>query len=392
MELDLQAVGQARVNARLALEEAIRGLLAETYAGSLTRPHLKRARSRAEIARRVIVVGAGKATAAMAQAVEEEWADLPLEGCVSVKDGHSLALSRLQCVEAPHPVPDARSLEAGARMLGLCRSASEEDLVVGLLSGGASSLMESLKPGYNLHDLLHLTQVRLKDGSSIRELNEARKAISDLKAGGLARAASPAPCLVFVLSDVIGNPLGTIGSGPFFEPDPALASAEHVIIGDCDLALEGMTRHLRAAGFSVGPVWPRFEEDMERLCDWFERVRAHLKPGEAAVLSGEPTHVVPGKGLGGRCQEAAMRVAHTIRGTPDWVFAAFGTDGTDGPTDAAGAIVDGGSEQTAEQAGVGYQECLANSDSHRWVGAAGATLFTAPTHTNLNDLYVMVRL
>ncbi len=393
--------------ARAVYEEALRAVRADRLTASALETRLADLRQY----RRVLVVGAGKPVAAMAQAVEEALGEGAAAGVVATKYGHSLPLRRIEVLEAGHPVPDEGSLVAGKQIVELLQGAGPEDLVIGLISGGASALIESPREGVSLADIQRATERLLRSGAPIEEINAVRRRLSLVKGGGLAAAAFPARCLVLVLSDVLGNPLEAIGSGPFcaggsgpsaeevaerYGLDVPLSSpntegaglVEHVLVGDVNLAVEAAAAAAQGLGLAPQVLDRAFSGRVEQLSAILAGAARGAAPGTCAIVGGEPTVIVRGPGRGGRCQEAACRVAGLIDGLPGVAVLAGSTDGTDGPTDAAGAVVDG---ESAKRAGLSVREALAQSDSERWCQAAGAAFVTGPTRSNVNDLYLVVR-
>lgn len=380
----------------------------------------------------VLVVGAGKASAPMAAAIEDILGDRLTSGIVVTKDGHTVPTRLIRVLEASHPVPDERSVEAGRQIVELAGQAEAADLVIVLLSGGASSLMELPEDGISLHDLQETTALLLRAGAPIRELNAIRACLSKIKAGGLARAAGNATVLCLALSDVLGNPLDVIGSGPCVEtprnpqraldilanrgvidaapaavarllkadpgdrpPTPSRA-ADHVIVGDIWTALNAardaaisrglrplvLTGWLEGEAREVGTVFGALARDLPK---------ANLDTGiDCYIAGGETTVTVRGSGKGGRSQELAAAAALTMAGTEGVALLAAGTDGTDGPTDAAGGLVDGSTSALARARGHDITLALTANDTYRALAEAGALVITGPTLSNVGDLVVVV--
>ncbi len=388
--------------------------------------------------RRIFVVGAGKAAAPMAAAVEQVLGRRITDGLVIVKYGHAGPLRRIRLVEAGHPLPDAAGERGAAQMLDLLRSASEDDLVVCLISGGGSALLPAPVPGLSLQDKIAVTDLLLRSGATIQEVNIVRKHLSQVKGGRLAQAAAPARLLVLVLSDVVGDPLDAIASGPV-SPDPttfadALAVVRRyqmedrlpatalaylrrgasgheaetpkpgdplfrrvqvVVVGNNLQALAAASHRAKGLGFRVLVLTPFLEGEAREVARVFasvarsvRAVRTPLGPPACVLAGGETTVTVQGPGRGGRCQEFALAAAAAIAGRPDTVVAGFGTDGTDGPTDAAGALVDGETTARAISLGLDLARALADNDSHAVFRDLGDLLVTGPTKTNVNDIYL----
>jgi hydroxypyruvate reductase len=380
----------------------------------------------------IFVLGAGKAGATMAQAVEDILADRIGPGLVVVKDGYSRPTTRIPVVEAGHPIPDTRGLSAAARLLGLAREATADDLVLVLISGGGSALLPAPAAPVTLDEKRRVTGLLMAAGADIRELNAVRKHLSEIKGGRLAQAAAPARVLTLALSDVIGNPLDVIASGPT-APDPttfadalavidrrrveAPASVQarlaagargevaetpkpedpifdrvtNLVIGDNSVVVEAAARRARELGYE--PVVLSRElagEAREAARALVARVR-QLRPPACLIAGGETTVTVRGGGLGGRCQEFALAAALEIQGDPEVTVLAAGTDGTDGPTTAAGAIADGATTRRGAGRGLEARASLEANDAFAFFRGVGDLVTPGPTGTNLLDLYLLVR-
>lgn len=386
--------------------------------------------------RRVLVVGAGKATAPMARAVEELLADRLTAGMVTVKYGYTEPVGRITIREAGHPVPDAAGVAATQAMVELLREADAHTLVLCLISGGGSALMPLPVPGVTLADLQTLTEALLRSGAPIQALNTVRKHLSQVAGGQLARLAYPATVVALIVSDVVGSPLDVIASGPtvadestFHQAwqvleqygvlaqvseairqhlhrgmsgaipetpkpgDPALASVHNVVIADNARAAEAAAERATALGFNTLLLTTYLEGEarevgrvlaaLAREVAW----RGHpIPPPACLVAAGETTVTVRGNGKGGRNQELVLSAALSIRGLANVVIASLATDGTDGPTDAAGGLVDGHTVARGEAAGGNAIAALNDNDSHTFLQRANALLVTGPTNTNVNDL------
>ena len=390
--------------------------------------------------KRVFVIGTGKAAAPMAQALEEILGGRVTGGLVSVKDGHTVPLRRVELVEAGHPLPDARGQRAAERILQISQEGRAGDLVLCVISGGGSALLPAPVEGVSLRDKTALTDLLLRSGATIQEVNAVRKHLSRLKGGQLAKAAAPAHLAVLVLSDVIGDPLDAIASGPA-APDPTtFADALGVIRRYAiETAIPSSALdHLRRGAAGKIPETPKPGDPV------FGRVRtviignsAHSARAAAAVAAhdgfrtlllttsldgeareagrlfaslargvqdaglpfvspacllagGETTVTVRGNGKGGRCQEFALSAGLSVAGRSEVVIAAFGTDGSDGPTDAAGALATGDTLARAEALGLDARAALARNDAYPFFHRLGDLLVTGPTNTNVNDLYVVL--
>jgi glycerate 2-kinase len=384
--------------------------------------------------RRVLVLGAGKAGASMARAVEAILGDRVTEGFVVVKDGYRLPTRRIEIAEAGHPVPDRRGLAASERLLALAASATADDLVLFLVSGGGSALTPAPVPPITLEEKQAVTRLLLAAGATINELNAVRKHLSRFKGGLLARAAAPALVLTLALSDVIGDPLDVIASGPTApDPstypealgilerraivdrtprsiverlrtgaagaaaetpkpgDPLFARVANVVIGNNALVVDAAAAEAARLGYRPHVLTRSLQgEAREVALDLLECARTLSGPA-ALIAGGETTVTVRGHGRGGRCQELALAAALALTPGESLVVLAAGTDGTDGPTDAAGGLIDAGTVARGRAAGQDAARALADNDAHTFLTASGDTVGTGPTNTNLLDLYVIVR-
>ncbi len=387
----------------------------------------------------VYVLGCGKAAAPMAQAVEDIFADRITDGVVIVKDGYTAPTQRVRVWEAAHPVPDARGVEGTEAVVQLARQAGKGDLVVVLISGGGSALLTLPAPGLTLADLQVTTDLLLRSGATINEMNAVRKHCSAVKGGQLARHIAPATALGLILSDVVGNPLDVIASGPL-SPDPTtfadawavvekygLTEAlpprvrEHllagvrgevpetpkpgdpifdnvhiVIVGDNARAAESAARAAVEAGYNTEILTTFVEGEAREVARVVaalakELVRHHrpLPPPACLILGGETTVTVQGHGTGGRNQELALAAAIALEGWPRVTVVTLGTDGTDGPTDAAGAMVDGGTLVRARALGLDPLHHLRENNAYPFLKATRDLLVTGPTRTNVNDLVLI---
>lgn len=390
---------------------------------------------------RVLVVGAGKASGAMAAAVEEALGDRVRAGAVAVKDRHLGPTRRVRLLEAGHPVPDERGVQAAEAVRALAACAAANDLVLVLISGGGSALLPAPAPPVTLSDKQDLTRLLLAAGADIRQLNVVRKHCSRIKGGQLARAASAAGRVTgLVLSDVIGDPLDVIASGPTV-PDPstfeeALAvlerfdlrartprqvldrleegargriaetpkpgdavfdRVENLVIGNNARVVDAAARRARSLGLAPHVLTTALEGEARRAAIGFAALARDIRAGRGPVpapacviAGGETTVTVTGDGQGGRCQEFALACALEMDGMEGVVALAAGTDGTDGPTDAAGAVADGDTVRRARDHGLDPAERLRANDSHPLFRALGDLVITGPTNTNLLDVYLLL--
>lgn len=394
---------------------------------------------------RVIVVGAGKATARMAKAVEDALGERIAKGVIVVKHGHTAPLRIIEQVEASHPTPDEAGARGTRKVLDLVRAAAEETLVICLLSGGGSALLVAPADGVTLADKQEATRLLLASGAGIDELNAVRKHLSAVKGGRLAEAAAPAAVLTFILSDVIGNALDVIASGPTapdsttfqdavavvrkygLEPkvsagvlarlergaqsllpetvkdgDPCLTKTRNVIVGGIGQALAAARERAQQLGFAAEIATAGLRGEARDAAGALARAalaaREALKPGERRCLlsGGETTVTVRGNGIGGRNQELALAFALEIAGRDGIALLSAGTDGTDGPTDAAGAVVDGLTVPRARERGLDPSAFLANNDSYAFfrkydeLTGEQSHLVTGPTGTNVMDLQIIM--
>ena len=384
----------------------------------------------------VHVIGAGKATAIMAQAVERLLSRRITGGLINVKYGHTGPLRRIEQNECGHPVPD-RNGESGARRIAeIAKRAGSDDLLICLISGGASALLPLPTPPITLKDTQKTTQLLLECGANIHEMNCVRKHISQVKGGQLARLAYPATVLTLILSDVIGDDLDVIGSGPTVPDRTTFADAkailekygilkkvpaavrnrlrgdapetpkpgdkifdraQNLIVGSNRVAVDAAAREAGARGYRTMVLSTFIEgetRDVARVhAAIAKEIRATgrpVKPPACIISGGETTVTIRGKGLGGRNQEFALAAALDIAGMKNVVVLSAGTDGTDGPTDAAGAVADGTTIARAEAAGLDAAEFLANNDSYHFFDRLGDLIKTGPTGTNVADVRIIL--
>jgi glycerate 2-kinase len=423
------------------LRAAARDILDAALAAADTRPLVERALDGIALPRgRVVVVGAGKASGAMADTVERALGDRVDDGLVVVKDGYAAPARRIRMVEAGHPVPDERGARGAREILGLAGAAGPDDLVLVLVSGGASALLPAPAPPITLGEKQALTRTLLGAGATIGQLNAVRKHCSLIKGGQLARAAARARIHSLLLSDVIGDPVDVIGSGPTAPDestysvamgilarfdvrdhvaasvvdrlragmrgdaaetpkpgDPVFDRVTNVVIGNNQLVTDAAVARARVLGFTPHLLTRSLEGEAREVARRLAALGRDVKAGRGPVprpacivAGGETTVTVTGKGAGGRCQELGLAAALALDGAPGVVVLAAGTDGTDGPTPAAGAIVDGESAGRARAAGDDPEHRMADNDSHAVLARIGDLVTTGPTRTNLLDLYLVL--
>jgi hydroxypyruvate reductase len=386
---------------------------------------------------RLEVLGAGKAGAPMAQAVDDIVGADDYIGAVTVKYGHVAPTRTILLYEAGHPLPDENTLRFTHSLLSFLEELTSDDLVLCLFSGGGSALMELLVDGVSLDDLRVFTNELLRCGATIYEINTLRKHISQVKGGQIARLAQPARVVSLILSDVLGSPLDVIASGPTapdsstfadclaivdrynlrftFPPsilrhyergasgaipdtpkadDPLFNRVTNVIIADNRLAVEAAAVEARGRSFEVQLLSTELQGEARELGGALgkrvrECERERGKDKKICLLGGgEPTVKLRGHGKGGRAQELVLAAAVEIAGEREIVVLSAGTDGTDGPTDAAGALADNTTIARAQALGLDAGAFLENNDAYTFFAALGDLVVTGPTNTNVNDLMI----
>jgi glycerate 2-kinase len=390
---------------------------------------------------KLIVIGAGKATARMAQVVEEILGDRITGGLVVTKYDHGLPLRRIVQVEAGHPIPDARGVAAVRQMRELLNGLTPQDVVLCLMSGGGSALWPSPADGITLEQKQEVTALLLRAGANIVELNAVRKHLSSVKGGQLATWAAPARVISLIKSDELGDPLDFIASGPtapdtttFADAqriiekydvkvpeavasridrgargeipdtpkpgDPVFRNVENVIIANNRLLTDAASQTARSLGFNTMTLGTEIEGEARDIGSLFAAIAREIGrsgnplPAPACVLAaGETTVTVRGNGKGGRNQEMALAWAiSTAARVPEspCCFASVATDGTDGPTDAAGGVVDPASCSRAVAKGFSPQNLLASNSSYDFLKATDDLILTGPTQTNLMDIQILL--
>jgi hydroxypyruvate reductase len=377
---------------------------------------------------RTVVVGAGKASAAMARAVEDHWQGA-LSGLVITRYGHAVPCSRIEIVEAAHPVPDDAGRQAAARIAEMVQGPSADDLVLCLISGGGSALLSLPAPGLSLEDKQAVNRALLKCGATISEMNCLRKHLSAIKGGRLAAAAAPARTVSLLISDVPGDDPSIIASGPTVpDPsssadalavlekyaieapeavvahlrggrdetpkpgDPRLAGAEAVLIASPQGSLEAAARAAREAGVTPYILGDRIEGEARQVAEMHAGIARQTAAGEGPVAppalllsGGETTVTVRGQGRGGRNAEFLLALTVALDGAPGIHAIACDTDGIDGTEDNAGALVGPDSLARAEGLGLDARARLADNDGYGFFEALGDLVKTGPTLTNVND-------
>lgn len=377
---------------------------------------------------RIYLVACGKAAPAMTRAAVEIL-HYQIEAGVIAAPRHIDDLSpSFQIFHAGHPLPDAGSLAAGHAAELLLENTTADDLLLALVSGGGSAMLELPLPGIELEDLRRLNTLLIQSGLPIHKINIIRRALSRIKNGGLARLAAPARVLSLILSDVVGDRLSAIASGPTVlkrasraearqilqesglwtetcasirfaldRPDPPLESARrprNILIGNNSRVVHAAGQKAHALGFSVKSVTTKMQGEAREVGAHFglriKNLRKHrtLEKPTCLLMGGETTVTIRGPGLGGRNQELALAAAIALSDTQHVAVMSLATDGIDGPTDAAGAIITGDTAARARSLGFVPREALQENDSYPLLEAADALLRTGPTGTNLNDLVV----
>jgi glycerate-2-kinase len=392
--------------------------------------------------RRIFVVGGGKASGYMAEAIEEILGERISDGVIVVPYGTSKKFKTriIRVHEASHPIPDQSSIEGAKKIMELTEKAEKDDLVICLISGGGSSLMAYPREGITLEDKRKVTEILLKCGATINEINTVRKHLSKFKGGQLARSVYPATLISLLLSDVIGDPLDVIASGPTTPDsttfkdaiavlrkyniwditpqsirelllngekgliqetpkagDPCFEKTHNFIIGNNRIACLSAIAELRRMGLNTLLLTSYAEGEARDIGLIISAIAKEILssgnpiPRPAGlVIGGESTVTVTGKGVGGRNQEIALSSALKIAGLRGVVIASFSTDGIDGPTDAAGAIIDGSTIDRSIIKGLNAEDYLRNNDSYTFFKNLKDLIFTGPTGTNVNDISLLV--
>jgi glycerate 2-kinase len=386
--------------------------------------------------RNIWVIGAGKAGASMARAAERVLGRRIAGGLVNVKDGHIAKLRRIALNECGHPVPDARGVSGAERIAEIASAAGKDDLVLCLISGGGSALLPLPAPPITLEEKQQVTRLLLACGANIHEINTVRKHISLIKGGQLARLAAPATVESLLLSDVIGDNLDVIGSGPtapdastFADAaaileqyciarrvpaavreriergvrgeiadtpkadDPLFRRVRNTVIGSNRLALDAAARRARALGYRTLVLASEIEGETREIARMHAAIAREVartghpvRPPACIVTGGETTVTLKGTGLGGRNQEFVLAAAIDIADLPGTVILSAGTDGSDGPTDAAGAVADGSTLRRNPDA----RRYLDANDSYHYFEGLGDLVKTGPTNTNVMDVRLIL--
>ncbi|MCP4265389.1 MAG: glycerate kinase [Candidatus Brocadiaceae bacterium] len=387
----------------------------------------------------IYVIGGGKACAPMAKTIEEILGDRLDDGIVVVKYGHGLPLKKIKIVEASHPIPDANGIEGTSEILRLLSNTSEKDLIICLISGGGSALLVQPHKKVTLEDIQTTSDALLACGATIDEINSVRKHLSIVKGGRLANASFPSTLITLILSDVIGDPLDTIASGPTVPDestfddackvigkyslenlipesvndilnkgqsgeaeenpkhgDKVFINTQNVVIGSNKIALEAAKKKATDLGYNTIILSSMVQGESKEAAIFFSSIAKEVyrsgtpvsKPA-CIIAGGETTVTIKGDGKGGRNQEFALSAAIDIEGYKGIAVLSAGTDGTDGPTDATGAIVD--SDTCKDARGkfcIKPDEFLSNNDSYNFFDKTGEHIITGPTLTNVMDIMI----
>ncbi len=382
--------------------------------------------------RNIYVCGAGKASASMAVAVEKLLGRRITGGLLNVKYGHVANLRRIRLNECGHPVPDEAGVQGAQEIGNLAAKAGKDDLLICLISGGASALLPFPAQPITLAEKQETTQLLLRSGANIHEMNALRKHISSIKGGRLAELAWPAPVLSLILSDVIGDDLDVIGSGPTApdsstfadaqavlqkfdltekipksireriragvageipETPKSLAGVQNLVVGSNQLALDAAAASARRLGYRPLILSSFIEGETRDVAKVHAAIAKEIistgrpvKKPACIISGGETTVTIRGDGLGGRNQEFALAAAMDIAGLQGVLMLSGGTDGSDGPTDAAGALCDGTTVSRAAKLGHSAKDFLARNDSYHFFEPLGDLIKTGPTGTNVMDV------
>jgi glycerate 2-kinase len=390
--------------------------------------------------RHIYVIGAGKASAAMASAMEDILGTRITRGIINVKYDHVTNLETIELKEAGHPVPDEKGLRGAAAIIDLAETAESNDLVICLISGGGSALLPSPAEGVTLADKQETIRCLLSCGATIHEINTIRKHTSRIKGGRLARACYPATVVSLILSDVVGDDFDIIASGPTVAdpgsfqdcmdivtkyelksvlPNPvmrhlqsgldgkieetpkpddiAFKNVQNIIIGNNVQTLVASAKHAEQLGYNTLILSSLFEGETRNVAFFHAAIikeiikSNHPVAAPACILSGgETTVTLSGNGLGGRNQEFALASVLYLEGLENFVLLSAGTDGTDGPTDAAGAIIDAQTLDRCRSNQLEVKDYLKRNDSYHFFKRLGDLLITGPTQTNVMDLRIIL--
>lgn len=435
------------MNACAVLEEIFNAAVQSVLPGKMIRDHVSVTDSTLAIANLhfslrefdcIYIIGAGKASALMAKEMENILGDHITDGHVAVKYGHACELNYITVTEAGHPIPDGNSVIAANKILAIANKATAQDMVICLLSGGGSALLTDCPGEIKLSDLEKLNELLLKSGADIKEINTVRKQLSNIKGGQLAKAVYPAALITLILSDVIGDPIDLIASGPtapnpttredamnilkkhniLQETSPAIIkflsdssgvntgaskageeyfrNTHNLIIGSNSIALEAAKNKCAELGINSFILSDKLEGDSVKAAEFLieiaERYQKdnNCKKPVCLLFGGETTIKVNGNGLGGRNQHLALHAALMLKDKKGIAILSAGTDGSDGPTNAAGAVVNSETYAAASGMGLNIEKFLQEFDSYHFFQKAGGHIFTGPTMTNVMDIMIVI--
>ena len=387
----------------------------------------------------IYVVGGGKACAPMAKAMEDILGDKIDDGLIVVKYNHGLPLKKIETIEASHPIPDKNGVRGTSNILRLLSKTGEKDLIICLLSGGGSALLVQPHKEITLQDIQTTSAELLACGAAIDEINTVRKHLSSIKGGQIAKAAYPSTLITLILSDVVGDPMDIIASGPTVPDESTFEDAyaiiqkysleekmpnsacgflkrgkmgkieetpeagneifdntQNIIVGSNRIALEAAEKRAREMGYNTIILSSLVEGESRDAAKFLAAIAKEVSrtgtpiPKPACIIAGgETTVTIRGKGKGGRNQEFALSAAMEIEGCEGVVILSAGTDGTDGPTDATGAIVDFNTCKDArEKSNLNPEEFLSRNNSYNFFKKTGEHIITGPTMTNVMDIMI----
>lgn len=388
---------------------------------------VKNALEKRMFSNRVYVIAVGKAAWVMAKTAKEILGDRIYKGLVITKYGHARgSINKFDIIEAGHPVPDENSISGAEKALEMVRNLSDNDEVILLLSGGGSALLEKPVDGIDLNDIQKVTQKLLKCGASISEINMIRKRLSAVKGGRFALHCFPAKVFTIILSDVLGDRLDVIASGPTYkdastcedvrkvlekynltfekhildalnkETPKRISNVENIVVGSVRDLCEAAAKQAEQLGYTPYIISTTLDCEAREAGKFIasivrsirDKTNNTMRPPCAIIVGGETVVKVQGNGLGGRNQEIALSAATGIEGIDNVVVFSVGSDGTDGPTDAAGGIVDGSTIERLNKLGIDYHEILNKNNSYYALNKINSLIFTGPTGTNVNDITV----
>lgn len=427
---ELFAAAVSAVDPRNAVKEFI----------SKDKSHITVVSKRYELSRfeNIWVIGFGKAASSMALGIEDVLLDEIAGGMVITKYKHGTALKKIRILEAGHPIPDSAGVDATKALIQILEKAGSKDLVICLISGGGSALLTFPEEGLSLQDKQLVTDLLLKRGATINQLNTVRKSLSKVKGGKLARIAMPATLVSLIVSDVVGDPIDTIASGPTYpstataedaiqilvqkgiweelnqdvrkwfdrrrrwrEPDKTdlagLENVENIVVANNGRLLNAAEQYAQSQNYSTILLSSYVQGEAREIAKFFGAIAKEIrhsqrpvKPPACVIAGGETTVTVQGRGLGGRNTEMVLAILSDLQGEGDLAFLSAGTDGTDGPTNAAGAIGFADSIARAKSLNIDPHDSLRDNDSYHFFESLGDLLITGPTGTNVMDFQAIL--